>query len=138
MAKDESSKPEENSSVLRKVIVWGESPLPPSILATLIAAQHLQPPQLVPLLFPPVLMFTSYLNLNSFTIDAAGLNAAWSGLYLLMARRRKQSFTSKWGPRGIIRGATLGLCIANVLGGGLTYAIGSRRSEEAKRNSGEA
>ena len=36
----------------------------------------------------------------------------------------------KWGVRGVIRGATMGLCAANVVGGGLVYATG-KRSEDA-------
>jgi len=40
--------------------------------------------------FPAVLLFSSYLNLSGFQKDAAGITAAWSGLYALMALRRKQ------------------------------------------------
>lgn len=42
------------------------------------------------MLFPPVLLFASYLNLSNYKTDAAGLTAAWSGLYALLAMRRKQ------------------------------------------------
>lgn len=107
-----------------------ESPAPPALLATLITAQHLRPPQYLPLLFPIPLLFSSYMNLGDYVKDAAGQNAAFSGLYLVMARRRKQVFSSKWGVRGVIRGATLGLCVANVLGGGLAYALNKRNKEE--------
>ena len=89
----------------------------------------------MPLLFPPVLLFATYLNLSTFTIDAAGLNAAWSGLYLLLARRRRQPFTSRWGVRGVVRGATIGLCVANLAGSGLVYALGRRSHEDAERES---
>ena len=37
---------------------------------------------------------------------------------------------SKWGPRGIVRGATLGVCLANVVGGGMVYALGKREEEK--------
>ena len=107
-------------------MLGSESAVPPAVLATLIAAQHARPPQFIPLLFPPALLFSSYLNINGFTVDAAGTSAAWSALYLVLARRRKQPFMQKWGTRGITRGATLGLCVANTFGGGLYYALGKR------------
>lgn len=67
-----------------------ENPLPPTLLATLITAQHMRPFQPLPMIFPPILLFSSYLNINSYKIDAAGITMAWSGLYLLLASRRKQ------------------------------------------------
>lgn len=76
------------------------------------------------MLFPPVLLFTSYANLNGFKTDSAGISAAWSALYLALAARRKQQFAKKWGPRGIVRGATMGLCLVNMVGGGLAYTMG--------------
>src|SRR5271170_1002833 len=78
-------------------ILFLESPVPPALLATLIAAQHLRPPQFLPLIFPPVLLFSTYLNLYNFKIDAAGISAAWSGLYLILTQRRKQNLRQKWG-----------------------------------------
>ena len=108
-----------------------ESSVPPAILATLIAAQHLQPPQFLPLLFPPVLMFSSYLSLLDRKVDAAGTSAAWSGLYLLLARRRKQKLRQKWSVRGIVRGTTMGVCAVNLAAGGLVYAINKRNKEPA-------
>lgn len=82
------------------------------------------------MLFTPVLLFSSYLNLNGYPVDSAGLTSAWSAAYLVVARRRKQAFKSKFGARGIIRGATLGLCAANVVAGGLAYAFGKREEKE--------
>jgi hypothetical protein len=67
-----------------------ENSVPPALLATLIAAQHMRPFQPLPMMFPPVLLFSSYLNLSDFKTDAAGITAAWSGLYGLLAMRRKQ------------------------------------------------
>lgn len=32
----------------------------------------------------------------------------------------------KWGTRGVIRGATMGVCGVNLLAGGLVYAVGKR------------
>lgn len=77
------------------------------------------------------------MNLNGYQIDAAGTSAAWSGLYLVVARRRKHPLMQKWGARGIIRGATMGLCVANFLSGGLVYAIGKRSTEEAAQDGTE-
>ena len=84
------------------------------------------------MLFPPILLFSSYLNVNGFKKDSAGLTSAWSAAYLILARRRHQAFTSKFGARGIVRGATIGLCLVNVVSGGLVYAFGKR--EEAEKD----
>ncbi|MCJ1426249.1 hypothetical protein MMC29_004152 [Sticta canariensis] len=118
---------------LSYVKAWGESPFPPTLLATFIAAQHARPPQFLPLLFPPVLLFSSYINVHGYKIDGAGISAAWSGLYLVLARRRWQPLMRKWGARGIIRGTTVGLCATNVVGGALVYAIGKRSKEDSAR-----
>ncbi|KAI9716013.1 MAG: hypothetical protein M1812_005647 [Candelaria pacifica] len=127
---DKQVEEEVKTSAIQYAKKWGESPLPPMVLATLITAQHARPFQTLPMLFPPVLLFSTYLNLSDYAVDSAGLNAAWSTLYLTLARRRKQPFTRKWGARGMIRGATMGVCIANLLGGGLTCAFGRRGKEE--------
>jgi hypothetical protein len=82
------------------------------------------------MLFPPVLIFTSYANIQGFKTDSAGISAAWSGLYLLLAGRRRQQFMQRWGARGIVRGATMGLCLVNMVGGGLAYTLGKREEEE--------
>jgi len=113
-------------TAIEYVKAWGEAPVAPAILATLIAAQHLQPPQALPLLFPPVLLFSTYLSLNGHKKDAAGTSAAWSGLYLLLASRRKQRFMKKWGVRGVIRGTTMGMCALNLVTGGFVYAMAKR------------
>lgn len=36
----------------------------------------------------------------------------------------------KWGPRGIIRGTSMGLALTNMIAGGLTYALGSKEEDE--------
>lgn len=84
------------------------------------------------MLFPPVLLCTSYANVQGFKVDSAGISAAWSGLYLLLAGRRKHPFMKKWGARGIVRGATMGLCLANLVAGGLAYTMGKREDEESE------
>jgi hypothetical protein len=82
------------------------------------------------MLFPPVLLFTSYANIQGLKTDSAGISAAWSGLYLLLAARRRQPFMQRWGVRGIVRGATMGLCLVNMVGGGLAYTLGKREEDE--------
>jgi hypothetical protein len=91
------------------------------------------------MLFPPVLIFSTYLNLQNFKIDSAGLTAAWSGLYLLMARRRKVGGAStgvrlgnRFGARGLTRGAAMGMAGINVVGCGITYGLGRRKDEERR------
>ncbi|PSS27161.1 hypothetical protein M430DRAFT_111635 [Amorphotheca resinae ATCC 22711] len=116
---------------------WGRSPLPPTALATLITALHARPWRTLPMLFPPVLLFSSYLNLSSYEVDSAGLTAAWSGLYMLLAGRRKAAggrlgtrLGSKFGARGLTRGSAMILSAVNVLGCGTTYALGRLNGEE--------
>lgn len=111
------------------------------LLATLIAALHARPFRPFPMIFPPVLLLSTYLNISNFKVDSAGITAAWSGLYLLLARRRKVAglnFGSKigntFGARGLTRGAAMVLAGANVVGGGVTYALG-RRSKDGNEGS---
>ncbi|KAI9734743.1 MAG: hypothetical protein M1818_006730 [Claussenomyces sp. TS43310] len=119
-------------------VEWGKSPLPPTLLATLTTALHIRPFQPLPMIFPPVLLLSTYLNLNGFKVDSAGITAAWSGLYLLMARRRSykgsggigQRFSYKFGARGLTRGTAMGLAAANVVGGGVTYLLERRKDEK--------
>lgn len=122
----------------RSLIFTLESPLPPTLLATLIAGLHLRPFQVLPMLFPPVLLFSTYLNLNSFVIDSAGLTAAWSGLYILLAQRRKTMgkgiagrFKTRFGARGLVRGSAIGVAGVNLVACGVTYAF-EKRKEESK------
>ncbi|KAF2399231.1 hypothetical protein EJ06DRAFT_531564 [Trichodelitschia bisporula] len=118
-----------NSAIL-KLKAWGENSFPPTILASLITAQHFRPFQALPMLFPPLLLLSSYINVNGYKTDAAGISAAWSGLYMLLAMRRRQGFGSKFTLRGAVRGATLGLAAVNLVGGGLAYMFGQRSKEE--------
>ncbi|KAH7355610.1 hypothetical protein BKA66DRAFT_446444 [Pyrenochaeta sp. MPI-SDFR-AT-0127] len=117
-------------SVLQSLRNWGENSVPPTLLATLITAQHARPFQPLPMLFPPLLLFSSYLNLSNYKTDAAGITAAWSGLYALLAMRRSQGFKNKFTVRGAVRGASLALCAVNVVGCGLAYTFGKRDKEE--------
>ncbi|ORY08896.1 hypothetical protein BCR34DRAFT_569138 [Clohesyomyces aquaticus] len=116
--------------MLQSLRNWGENSVPPTLLATLITAQHARPFQPLPMMFPPVLLFTSYLNLSGYETDAAGITAAWSGLYALLALRRKTGLSKKLSVRGVVRGASLGLCAVNVAGCGLAYVFGRREKED--------
>lgn len=108
--------------------------MPPMGLATLITALHFRPFQALPMLFPPLLLFSSYLNLAGFTTDSAGITAAWSGLYVLLALRRRQpSLRSRFTVRGAVRGGAIGLGTVNCAAGGLVWATGDRGREEAER-----
>lgn len=124
-----------------------ENSVPPTLLATLITAQHARPFQPLPMLFPPLLLFSSYLNLSNYKTDAAGITAAWSGLYALLAMRRRQvrlfafwfpvvlthhlqGIKNKFTARGVVRGASLALCAVNIAGCGLAYTFGKREQEE--------
>lgn len=120
-----------NSCGIRpKLTIEPESPFPPVTLATLIAAQHMRPLQVLPLLFPTALLFSTYLNLADYKTESAGVTAAWSALYFVLARRRKQPFTKRWGARGIVRGVTMGMCAANLAGCGIAYMVGKPREKE--------
>lgn len=84
------------------------------------------------MIFPPLLLFSTYLNLQGYKIDSAGTTAALSGTYLVLAGRRRLGLMNKFGARGMIRGATVGLCLINLVGGGLAYGFGSRSKEDSK------
>ena len=84
--------------------------------------------------FVPLLLFSSYLNVAGFKIDSAGMTAAWSGLYVLLAaRRRPATLRNKISARGVVRGAAMGLGVANAVAGGWTYGTGDRKKEEEER-----
>lgn len=114
------------------------SSLPPALMATLVAALHARPARPLPLaLFVPPLLFSSYLNLSGYQTGSAGLTAAWSGLYALLALRRRQGLRAKFSARGLVRGSAVGLGAANALAGGWVYFGGDfqRDAEErARRN----
>lgn len=103
-------------------------------LATLVTALHYRPFQPLPMLFAPLLLFSSYLNVAGFKIDGAGMTAAWSGLYALLAlRRRPRSLRARFTARGVVRGAAVGLGFTNAVAGGWVYATGDRKVEAAER-----
>ncbi|KFA70356.1 hypothetical protein S40285_01762 [Stachybotrys chlorohalonatus IBT 40285] len=134
MAAEPSAEPPK--ALLDKLHDWGSSSLPPSLLATLVTALHARPLQAFPLfLFAPPLLFSSYLNLLGFTTGSAGLTAAWSGLYALLALRRRQPLRARFSPRGIVRGAAVGLGFANAVAAGWVYATGDfKKDDEARRD----
>ncbi|KAJ5474567.1 hypothetical protein N7475_004133 [Penicillium sp. IBT 31633x] len=127
---DDSTAENAKQTLIQRFRAWGENSFPPTLLGALIAAQHMRPFQFFPMLFPPALVFTSYANLQGFKTDTAGMSAAFSGLYLLLAARRRQPFMKKMGVRGVVRGATMGLALVNMIGGGLAYTLGKREEED--------
>jgi hypothetical protein len=101
------------------------------VLATFVTALHANPFQFLPMTVPTVLLFSTYLNLSEYKTDSAGITAAWSGLYLLLANRRQNvKFIKKFGTRGIIRGTAMGVAAFNVATCGYAYATGNSGREE--------
>lgn len=108
--------------------------MPAAGLATLVTALHFRPFQLRPMVFVPILLFSSYINLQGFKKDSAGITAAASGTYALLALRRSAGgLLRKFGVRGAVRGAAVGLGIANALSGAWVYATASRETEKQER-----
>ncbi|KAK5997727.1 hypothetical protein PT974_00083 [Cladobotryum mycophilum] len=125
-----------NAALEQKMKEWDIAPIlpPPSLLATLVTALHARPLQLLPLtLFTPTLLFSSYLNLSGYPTASAGLTAAWSGLYALLAFRRRQTLRNKFTIRGAVRGSAIGLGAANSVAGGWVYFHGSAEKDRQQR-----
>ncbi|KAH0543648.1 hypothetical protein FGG08_002086 [Glutinoglossum americanum] len=114
--------------------ISSESPYPPGLTALLIAVPN--PLRPLPLLFSSVLGLSSCLSFSGYHIDAAGISAAWSALYIIAASRRKQNFIGKFSRAGVLRGMTVGACALNVLAGGLAYAFGQRSKEDERIRKG--
>ncbi|KAI6084319.1 hypothetical protein F4821DRAFT_176580 [Hypoxylon rubiginosum] len=126
--------PEPPKSVRTRLDAWGKSSFAPTGLATLVTALHFRPLQVRPMLFVPILLFSSYANLQGFKIDSAGITAAASGTYALLAmRRRPGAFMNRFSIRGIVRGSAVGLGLINAAAGGWVYATGNREREKAER-----
>ncbi|KAI2465799.1 hypothetical protein F4781DRAFT_377832 [Annulohypoxylon bovei var. microspora] len=126
--------PEPSKSIRERVEAWGNSSLAPTGLATLLTALHSRPFQVRPMLFVPVLLFSSYANLQGFKIDSAGMTAAASGTYALLAMRRRQStFASRFSARGVVRGAALGVGVVSAVAAGWVYVSGDREREKEER-----
>lgn len=75
----------------------------------------------------------TYLNLAGHPTAAAGLSSAWSGLYAVMALRRRQGLGSKFSYRGVVRGTAIGLGGVNAVAGGWRYFGGSFEEDERER-----
>lgn len=109
----------------------------PTGLATLITALHFRPLQIRPMIFVPILVFSSYANLQTFRIDSAGITAAASGTYALLALRRRQPGASFFGTtmtiRGGVRAAAIGLALVNTIAGAWVYSTGNREAERRER-----
>ncbi|KAJ9138599.1 hypothetical protein NKR23_g8325 [Pleurostoma richardsiae] len=127
--------PEPPKSLTAKLNAWGLSSFPGMGLATLITALHARPFQPLPMTFVPLLAFSSYLNVAGFKLDSAGITAAWSGLYVLLAMRRRspRGLRGKFSARGLVRGTAMGLGTVNTVAGGWAYAMGDRAKETEER-----
>ncbi|KAI0885034.1 uncharacterized protein GGS22DRAFT_162555 [Annulohypoxylon maeteangense] len=126
--------PEPTPTLQERIEGWGNSSLAPTGLATLITALHFRPFQVRPMLFVPILLFSSYSNLQGFKMDSAGMTAAASGTYALVAmRRRPVKFMSRFSIRGIVRGAAVGLGIVNAVAASWVYINGDREKEKDER-----
>lgn len=106
------------------LISASENPIPPMVTASLIFAQYARPWRTLPMVFVLPLAGSSYMNVSGYETSAAGTNAAWSGLFLILARRGNSfyNFMKIWTPRGAIRGTTIGLCAVNAVSGGYVWA----------------
>ncbi|KAI2610413.1 hypothetical protein GGR54DRAFT_632923 [Hypoxylon sp. NC1633] len=125
---------EPTRSVTSRLEAWGNSSFAPTGLATLIAALHFRPLQVRPMLFVPILLFSSYSNLQGFKIDSAGVTAAASGTYALLAmRRRSGTFMSRFTIRGVVRGSAVAVGLINTVAAGWVYATGDRAREKEER-----
>lgn len=72
--------------------------------------------------------------MGGFKVDSAALTATWSGLYVLLAaRRRPASLRQRFTARGAVRLGAMGLGSANVLAGGYAYSVGNREAEKVER-----
>ncbi|KAI1800767.1 hypothetical protein F4811DRAFT_537622 [Daldinia bambusicola] len=112
----------------------GTSPFAPCCLATLVTALHFRPLQVRPMLFVPILLFSSYANLQGFKIDSAGITAAASGTYALLAMRRRQdAFMNRISIRGLVRGTAVAIGAVNALAAGWVYVTGNREKEKEER-----
>ncbi|KAI1452279.1 hypothetical protein F4805DRAFT_462921 [Annulohypoxylon moriforme] len=126
--------PEPSKSIKEQIERWGNYSLAPTIQGTLIMALHTKPFQWRPTLLVPILLFSSYINIQGFKIDSAGITASASGTYALLAmRRRPATFMSRFSARGLVRGAAVGLGFANAVASGWVYAISDRKKEKEER-----
>ena len=111
------------------MIIFAENSFNPMLVATIIAPQHLRPVQPLGLALCGCFIGTSFVSLHGYKTDAGGMLAASSGLYALLAMRRRFRIRDRFGPRGILRGVTIGLCAVNFVSGMLVYA-GKDKSPE--------
>ncbi|RYP13938.1 hypothetical protein DL767_010530 [Monosporascus sp. MG133] len=82
----------------------------------------------------PLLLFSSYANLQGFRKDSAGITAAASGTYVVLALRgNKRRGWPLLSIRGAVRGAAVALGFANAVAGGWVYATADRESERRER-----
>ncbi|KAK6955982.1 hypothetical protein Daesc_003629 [Daldinia eschscholtzii] len=76
----------------------------------------------------------NYANLQGFKIDSAGITAAASGTYALLAMRRKpNTFMNRFSIRGLVRGSAVGIGLINAIAAGWVYGTGNREKEKEER-----
>jgi hypothetical protein len=97
--------------------------------ATLIGFAHLPPRQFLPLIFPPIFYSSIYLNMTGYKHDSAALTGAYSGLYLLLARRSKYNWAEYGRFQRFCGRLAVPVCLMNVVGGGLVYFTEKRTQE---------
>ncbi|WYZ36983.1 hypothetical protein EsH8_II_000489 [Colletotrichum jinshuiense] len=124
---------EAKASLFSRLHEYGTNPLPPAIHAIFIAALHGRPLKILPFSFAPALLFSSYVNLAGFPTDSAGFTCAISGLYALLALRRRQPLRKKFTAQGLVRGTAIGMGFANAAAGAWVYANGDRKKDEDER-----
>lgn len=80
-------------------------------------------------------MGATYLHLAGRATDAAGITASLSGLYALLALRRKQQggVRARFSLRGGVRGAAVALGALNCAAGTWVYLTGDRVADENER-----
>jgi hypothetical protein len=61
------------------------------------------------------------------------MTTAWSGLYALLALRRRQPLRAKFTARGLVRGMAVGLGATNAVAGSWVYMNGDRKVDEKVR-----
>src|SRR5436190_5531124 len=99
---------------------------------------HMRPVEPFRLIFAPLLLCSSYVSTAGWLIDSAGMSAALSGLYAILAWRRRPPMNKKWlasrfSPRAAVRGAAIGLGALNFVSGSQIYLTGDQAAEESAR-----
>lgn len=98
---------------------------------------HVRPFKLNPLIFPLILLDLSYMNVQGGdkwkTFPATEI-AFWSGLYPMFALDKPKPQFIKHSPAGgIVRWASFGLCLMNIVGGNVAWSVRQKRGIISRR-----